>query len=375
MRGTFRLAIVTLLALTFGTAPAAMIDADRVFHAALDFLEPGTFRQVTSVHVASDGTVWVLGVDWNWGGGGKWYARRLSSEASRLGSEIPLSFAEPRLRRLSSAWPIGTLPDSSLVLYIDDGMDFLYLGKVSPGGVCEARLSRDYNAGPFVDHDGMIHGVWEDRYMQVYATQPGMPIALRLNWGQPADSWMTPSTPPAWLIGWRDRPTALLSEETGRMIVASRRTRDDKSPFVLYRVDTKTLAVVDSGLIDPARDAYRVWTRPVNLGMVLVPAGESGYWLFVPTGDSSPAPVAIAYSVRRDLKAVRPSVPVAGRVRPFYAAPANAVVFIDCPLTPPRKRGGSEVTVRLKLDFTAYGSDGLLYAQSLEDSVTSHRLK
>jgi len=374
MRGTFRLALATILALACG-AQAAKLDARRVFRAALDFLEPGKFREVTSVYAASDGTVWILGVDWNWGGGGGWYARRLSSEANRLGSEIPLSFAESRLRRLGSAWPIGTLPDSSLVLDIDDGVNFSYLGKVSPGGVCEAKLSTAYYAGPFVDRVGMIHGVLGSRYMQVDATQPGMPTARRLNWGQPADSWTTPSPPPAWLIGWRDRPTALLSEESGRMLVATRRTSDSNAPFIVYRVDTKTLAVVDSGLIDPAWDAYRVWTSPVKLGMVLVPAGDSGYWLFAPTGDSSPAPVAVAYSVRRDLKAMRPYVPVVGRVRPFYAAPADAVVVIHCPLTPSRKRGGSEVRVKLKLDFTAYGSDGLLYAQSLEDSVTSRVTK
>lgn len=363
------MALLTALGFV-NTAPAAKLDAAQIQRAALDFLAPGKFREIRFVHAARDGTVWVLGAEWDWRGGTRgWYARRLGGDGVQLGNDVVLSVPGLGQRAPGSVKPIGTLPDGSLIVVIDDGINFLYMGRIRPDGATESRPIPQYCCLPLVDHDGTVHLVAPDRYIRVDATATGMPTVQSLAFGQSPGSPVLTQDNFRWERDCRDKQAVLYDDGPGQILVAVRMPDQNTR---LYRVSTKTLAIVDSGSVNSSRDVYRTWSDPLIAGMTISPAAESGYWLFLATGHNMPAPVA-AYRLWPDLSLVRPKAGTAAMVKPFSAAPPQAVISIGCPHVPPKRYSEVTVQIKLELELTACGSDGQLYTQTFEDSVRTHK--
>ena len=377
----FLLAAVMALSLT-NLALAAKIDAERVFQAAVGFLEPDRFKAVRSAYAAPDGAIWIVGVDWNWGRGRRdWYVRHLGSDGSCPRGDMPV-FPCSETGLLTGVVPVGTMPDGNLVV---DLMEMTpegkqRLAKVSPSG---ATAVSDVlpSHGPhepfvFIDRDGVAHLVVGStgpaEYAQVDMAAKGMPVIRMLDYDQPFNGYASVPGYLRWRP-WRGEPLllAFCSERSGRILAATLTPNDSFSHLHLYRVNTKTLALVDSGAIHLTRDVYRAWSGPTIRRTVIVPADKSGFWVYRPMPDTSPAPTIVAYRVQPDLKVVRPTAVDAGTAKPFDAASADAVVSIECPYVPPRTYGGGKVQVKLRLKFTAFGSDGQLYYQAFEDSLTS----
>jgi hypothetical protein len=361
-----------LTALGFvNTAPAAKLDAAQIQRAALDFLVPGEFREIRFVHAARDGTVWVLAAEWDWRGGRKgWYARRLGADGVQLGNDVVLLV--PGLVQMvpGSVKPIGTLPDGSLIVVIDDGINFLYMGRIRPDGATESIMIPQYCCLPLVDHDGTVHLVAPDRYIRVDATATGMPTVQSLAFGQSPGNPVLTQDNFRWERDCRDRQAVLYDDGPGQILVAVRMPDQNTR---LYRVSTKTLAIVDSGSVNSSRDVYRTWAEPAPARIILTPARESGYWLFLPTVNAQSTPVVVAYRLRPDLSPVRPTAVAATAVMPFSTTPPEAVTSVVCQYVPPKRYSGVDVQVKLKLEFMAYSSDGQLYAQTFEDSVRTHK--
>jgi len=156
--------------------------------------------------------------------------------------------------------------------------------------------------------------------------------------------------------------------EGRRQVLAATLTRNDSlSSYHFYRVNTKTLSLIDSGAVHRITDVYRRWTGPIIPRAALVPAAGTGYWPFVPMNDTPPLPTVVAYRVGPDLKVVRPVVIEASAVQPLSTAPVGAVVVVRTLFDHHDK------WEELKLEFIAFGANGQLYAQSFEDSLTITR--
>ncbi|UCG42259.1 MAG: hypothetical protein JSU73_10320 [candidate division WOR-3 bacterium] len=152
--------------------------------------------------------------------------------------------------------------------------------------------------------------------------------------------------------------------------------QDSSGSFLrLYRVDAATLAILDSGRIDLKNDVYRSWSRTKIPQAAFVPAPSGGYWLFLSTLEAPPSPTTVAVRLRRDLEVIRPTTVVADEERPLSAAPMDALVVIECPRTRWEWDGSRTAWGSLRLLYTGFGSDGRLYRQVFEDSMTSHRLE
>jgi hypothetical protein len=366
------------------TALASRGDGGRAFEAASSFLKPDRFREVRSVCPASGGSIWVVGVDWGWGQGGQWYACLFGKSGERLSGEIPL-LPTQGLTRLNNVVPIGTLQDGSLVLDIaEEGPDnYRHLAKVRSDGLTEVTgvIPPHRTGQPYVDHDGVAHILVTRRhiqgYMQVDMTAKGLPTVLSLVYSQPFAGLSSAPDYLRWEDGLPGCPLegGFFSDGPRRLLVATTKGKRDDSVCYLYRVDSKTLALLGAGQLNLARDIFREWSGPVVGRTLIVRSGSGGYWLFTSTGDAPPKPTVVAYRLKQDLTPVRPSVAAAVAAEPFDEAPDDAVVSVFCP-TPQHKElptsGGRAVQVTLLLKFAAFGSDGRLYYQAREDSFPSY---
>jgi hypothetical protein len=287
------------------------------------------------------------------------------------------------MRFPNSVLPIGTTGDGSLVVDVAPlaSEDRRRLARISPGGATEATgvLPPHDLDKSFVDRDGIAHlvlaGYSEVDYMQVDMTVKGLPVVRRLDYDQSFDAYASAPGYLRWALRRRVKPNEFVffGGEPGRLMVATPRQDSSGSFFRVYRVVSKTLALIDSGTVSLARDVYRTWSGPAIPRAALVPAGRSGYWLFARTTDTPPSPTVVAYRLGPDLKVIRPAAVEASLVQPFAAAPADAAVSVQCPFTRKERWEDSVwvVPVRLLLSFTAFGGDGQIYSQAFEDSVTS----
>ena len=300
----------------------------------------------------------------------QWYARRLSKNGAVLSGDVRLRPGSGSVS-VGSAFPVGTLPDGSLVVDIElqDPQGTQRLARVNPDG--STVVTRSKHGQPFVDRDGLVHILSSGAlvhtidYTQVDMTKKGLPTIRSLAYGQPFGSLSSAPEYLRWWAGYRGRPIegALFSDGPGRLLVVTSKGEPADTICHLYRVVTKTLALIDSGQMNLTRDIYHTWTGPTIGWATIVPADGGGYWLFEPTGAVAPAPTVIAYRLRPDLTAVHPAAVTSLAAEPFANAPKGAVVSI------------MGIPASVRLEFTALGSDGRLYQVALEDSLVSYGTK
>jgi hypothetical protein len=374
MRDAFRRALATFLTLACGTAPAARIDAVRVFKGVKGLLSPQRFREIRSVYAASDGIIWAVGIDWGYGSPGEgrdpeWFARRFNNVGRALGTEITL-FPLLYPTGAGSVVPVGIAPDGSLVADVTynnpEGRQFL--AKVSPTGTLVSTGILPPHQEPCVDRDGIAHVVARGPYIQVNTTAPGLPVA------RPTEKL---ESVPDYLC-WGGQ-LAFLSDEHGRLVVATRMMGRDGPRFRLCRVDTKTLALLDSGSLNVYQDTFRTFLGPhfPIPRPILVPAESSGYWLFMPTDATLPAATMYVYRISHDLKVVYPHAEFVSGQRPFSEVPKDAAIIVQSGSTSGdwHEDGAWLANTKLKLEFIAFGRDGQVCTQTLEDSVASRVTK
>ena len=409
--GTNLLLILTLFLGIVRSAEPAKLNAERTFRAAMDFLQPDRDRVIPDVYRARDGTTWLLCVDWGTEAPGdeSTFARRLSSAGDHLGEDIVLSPTR-QLAYACNALIVGTAPDGSLILDQEEvGGERERLVKIGLNGRVEKRdVPRHDDRQVFVDRDGIAHilvtraGPGVENYLQVGANVRSLPVVKSLSYDRPFKQFASAPEYLRWEAGGEGAPFAMsfFSEGRGRILVAKANFGPTDSCFHLYRIDTKTLAVIDSGSADLSRDVYRTWSfpaygpsdsafwsrylRPAIAGTKIVPAGESGYWVFTTTRtpgywwrftpvSATPAPTVVAYRFSRALKAVHPSSVTRAEVRPFTSAKQDGIVSVSGLGNgiPRYEHGTRVVPTNLKLDFVAFDRDGELYMQTYEDSLTS----
>jgi hypothetical protein len=219
-----------------------------------------------------------------------------------------------------------------------------------------------------------------------------MPVVRTLSYDSPYKQYASVPEYLRWEYGEGGKRlpfgSSFFSEGRGRMLVAKATFAPSDTCFHLYRIDTKTLAVIDSGTADLRRDVYRVWSGPTIGRTTIVPAGESGYWVFTLTSNKeywrafmpvsdTPAPTVVAYRFSRDLKAVHPTRAVRVEAKPFASAKQDGVVSVTSASRgiPRYELGTRAMLTTLKLDFAAFDRDGELYTQTYEDSITSRVTK
>jgi hypothetical protein len=390
MRGMFWLVLVTILTLACRPVPAAKMDASRVFQATVGLMDTSRFIAIRSAYAASDGTVWIVWEDWGFGTAREptWHVQRFSGAGARLGKDVSL-FPRSGMVNLTAVFPVGTAPDGSLVVDFEprspDGEGRKRLAKISPSGSSEISdvLPPHFLGQPFVDRDGIAHLVLAPlsrvNYLQVDVSAKGLPVVRSLDYDQPSDGFASAPDYLKWGAGRRSMPgeIAFLSEQRGRLLVATPRHDSSGLLYSVYRIRTRTLALIDSGLVSLTRDVYRKWSGPVIPTTVIVPAGKSGYWIFSPTSDTPPSPTVIAYRLAPDLKVIRPTAVATDEAEPFAAAPADAVVSLWSSFTARDRWGNGAwvVPAKVQLNFIAFDGDGQLYAQTFNDSITSRVTK
>jgi hypothetical protein len=375
--------VLVLVAVSCGTALAARMDATRVFSGVRGLLNSERFREIKSVYAARDGTVWAIGLDKGYGRPGEgrdpsWFARRFSSTGKALGPEIALF---PYHGGVGWVAPVGITPDGSLVVETEAIISVLdpppqRLVRISPTGATTSSGQLSTLGAPYMDRDGIVHAVtaWDGSYVQVNTAAPGLSVVRTLDYGQPFGG--LDSTPG--YLRWGGQ-LAFFSDEHQRLVVATRMMGRDGPRFGLCRVDTKTLALLDSGSLNVYQDTFRTFIGPhfPIPKPILVPAENSGYWLFMPTDATPPTANMYVYRLSHDLKVTHPcNQPWAGS-RPFSQAPKDAVVIAQNWSTSRdwHENGAWLANTKLKLEFIAFGRDGQLYTQTLEDSVASRVAK
>jgi hypothetical protein len=321
--------------------------------------------------------VWVVGLDNGYGRPGvgrdpSWFARRFNNVGRALGTEITL-FSLLYPTGVASVVPVGIAPDGSLLTDVaynnPEGRQSLV--RVSPTGtLVYTGILPPHPNDSYVDRDGASHIVTRRSYLQVNTAAPGLPVVRSLQYGQPFGG--LDSTPG--YLRWGGQ-LAFFGDEHQRLVVATRMMGRDGSRFRLCRVDTKTLALLDSGSLNVYQDTFRtfIWPSFPITKPILVPAEGSGYWLFMPTDATPPASNMYVYRISHDLEVVHPhSQPWAGS-RLFSEAPKDAAIIVQSGSTSRdwSKDGAWLANTKLKLEFIAFGRDGQLYTQTLEDSVAS----
>lgn len=347
---------------------------ERILQAAKDFMQLDRHREVISVLPASDGTIWVLGLDHTREGRSERIAKCLRSGMSHAGQDIPLARSGSDFD-LSGAKPIGTTPDGRLVATLwthsADG-DGCRLARVDQNG--SVAVSEDLHPYvpnyPFVDEAGVAHLVISPsgRYIQVDAAREGLPVIRSLDYHAPFDGM---DSVPSYLR-WGGQ-IGFYSEPRGRLIVARRNLSLDTMCIRLFRIDSKTLSLVDTGFVGLG-DAQRTWSGPQLRQVTMVSAGKSGYWVYFPTAYSPPKPTVIAYLVRPDLSVVHPVATEQAEPRPLAAAPPGSAFTVLRQWSSPdfaRSEGALTGKTALGLEVTALGSDGQLYVESLRDTDAS----
>jgi hypothetical protein len=383
MRATCRFVVAALLTLACTSELAARIDAVRVFKGVKSLLSPQRFREIKSVYASSDGSVWAVGLDNGCGRPGKgrdpsWFARRFNGDGKALGPEIT---PFPYFGGVGWVAPVGTTPDGSLVVETENLISLAdpsptRLARISPTGAITSSRQLSGLGALYMDRDGIVHAVaaWDDSYLQVNTAAPGLPVVRSLDYGQPFGG--LDSTPG--YLRWGGQ-LAFLSDEHHRLVVATRMTGRDGPRFRLCRVDTKTLALLDSGSLNVYQDTFRTFIGPhfPIPRPILVPAESSGYWLFMPTDATPPAATMFAYRLSHDLKVVHPHAEFVAGQRPFSEAPKDAAIIVQSGSTSRdwHEDGAWLANTKLKLDFIAFGRDGQVYTQTLEDSVASRVTK
>ncbi len=347
------------------------------------------FNDIRSVYASSDGTVWVVWVDWGFGDARapSWHAQRFSGSGARLSGDISL-FPRQGMMDMTTVLPVGTTPDGSLVVDFERHMPHgeKRLAKIGANGSVQVSdaLPNHFPGTPFVDRGGLAHLVApylsQVSYAQVNLNARGLPVVRSLNYDQPFGGHASAPEYLRWSLGARGRPIeiAFFGEGTGRIVVATGKDNPVDSFCNLYRVATKTLALVDSGSINLRRDVYRTWSGPAIPRTMIGQAGKSGYWIFAPTLDTPPAPTVVAYRIAPDLKVIHPTVVATDAAGPFAAAPAGAVVSLRLNWHRANARwenGVWVVTSKLDISFFAFDGDGRLYTQTFEDSITSRVTK
>ena len=349
---------------------AAEVSAEKVFGAVTGMLRTDGFKVVTHVYPAPDGAFWVTGLSFGLGGPQaiSWFARRFSSTGAALGPGASTN-SLPDLMPT----PVGTTSDGGLVA---DVLGFpenrgQFLAKVSPTGTIDLtkRLPPHHQVDSYVGRDGLVHLVGNEAYTQVDMTRRGLPVVRTLVYERP---FGRQESVPGYLR-WGGQ-LAFLSDGDRRLLVATRMMGCDGSRFRLCRVDTKTLALLDSGSINVYEDTSRTWRGPEfrTPQTFLVPTDDAGYWLFVANYDPPPAGNIWAYRVGPDLKPVRPREANTVASKSFSEAPSSSVVRIQCTHRTQRlsENGAWVVPSVLTLDFVAFGCDGQVYVQTLTDSFT-----
>lgn len=383
MRGTFRLALATILAVACGTAPAASIHAVRVFKGVKGLLSPRRFREIKSVYVASDGTVWAVGLDNGYGRPGEgrdpfWFARRFNGTGKALSQEIALFLYYGGVGWIA---PVGTAPDGSLVAETENLISVadpppLRLARISPTGAICSTGELPSSITPYVDRDGIAHVVATRAasYWQVDVATPSLTVVRTLSYGKPFGGL---DTTPGYLR-WGGQ-LAFISDGHQRLVVATRIMGRDGPRFRLCRIDTKTLALLDSGSLNVYEDTFRTFRAPrfPLPKSILAPGENSDYWLYMPTGAAPPAANTLVYHISHDLKVIHPHSQFLAGERPFSEAPKDAAIIVQSgSASRDRQENGAWLAnTKLKLEFIAFGRDGQLYTQTLEDSVASRVTK
>jgi hypothetical protein len=243
-----------------------------------------------------------------------------------------------------------------------------FLAKVSPTGTLVSTGILPPHQEPYVDRDGIAHVVARGPYIQVNTAAPGLPMVRPIE--------KLGSVPD--YLRWGGQ-LAFLSDGHERLVVATRMMGRDGSRFRLCRVDTKTLALLDSGSLNVYQDTFRTFIGPhfPIPRPILVPAESSGYWLFMPTDATPPAATMLAYRISHDLKVVHPHSDFSAGQRPFSEAPKDAAIIVQsgCTSKDRWENGAWLANTKLKLEFIAFGRDGQVYTQTLEDSLTSRVTK
>ena len=328
-----------------------------------------------------------------------------------MGKDILISPTR-QLGWAANASIVGTAPDGSLILDVADLSPLARMGLVKLGlnGTVEAReIPRHDDHEVFVDRDGIAHILVADadqrtgNYVQMSVKAHGLPEVRAMSYDRRFKQFASVPEYLKWQAGSVDPPYGLsfFSEGRGRLLVAKATFAPGDTCFHLYRIDTKTLAVLDSGSADLRQDVYRTWNvgthrwsdstpldrlwwHPAVARTTIVPAGESGYWVFTPTSNpgyqrtftpvsDTPAPTVVAYRFSRDLKALHPTRAVRAEAKPFASAKQDGVVSVSgLGYGIPRYEQGVQVVpTKVKLDFVAFDRDGELYLQTYEDSLTS----
>lgn len=340
-----------------------------------------------------DGTLWVFCCMMATGGAGSripgaspfsWRASHLSSDGSRIGSEIVLT-DDPRLAQTTRVTPIGTTARGDLIAYCsyDIGLGYSALGRIiqlSKGGLKAVgpTLEHDVAAGrSVVDVDGRVRVFWigQDSVWSALYNNAGKRFAL-MRW----DKFATADQPAFFYAGVG---CVLVLDSPGRILLAGIGNPRD-SALSLHRLDFTTLSVLASGRLNAFSD-LRTSTKTTDrtTGQWQLVRGEPGYWLFTPglglvdgwwRSDFSRS---AAYCFSSSLAPISAGRSLAAEPAGFTLAPSGSRVAAEYAIDwLPNEYRANNTTRRdgtLRITYIAFGADGVLYEQRESRGVSSVR--
>jgi hypothetical protein len=363
-------------------------DTKAIADAAARLNMPGSFQSALDAFATPGGHVWLVARDfcYKYVDGTLDYSlhrrkltyRLVDSRGVQVGRDIVISL--PGNPGISNSAPVASLYDGSLVVTC-----------VAEGGVRLARIDTegvlvvsdsfpqfDLGSNGFIDRHGLIHIAGGNRgvdYMQVNTIPRCMPTVRQLKY---ADRFGTADSAPFWMRwkGSSDGEAGLIAgcdEDSGRLVVAAHAVSD--SFIRLCRFDTKTLRVMDSGLIYLDHDVHHLIQDSTIWSLTLVHSDSGGFWLFIPGDVLWPYhPMMVrAYRLSHDLTPLRPTVVGRDSVRPFGQAPEGSLLAYRLIEHLPKERyskSGYSRSGTFGLHFTACGSDGRLYETHEERPVS-----
>ncbi len=333
--------------------------------------------------VMPDGTLWIFYCMMATSGAGSripgaspfsWRASHLSSDGSRIGSEIALT-DDPRLARTTRVMPVGTTARGDLIAYCS--YDF-GLGQSVQGWFMQLSKGRLQAVGPtleydvargrcVVDTDGRVRVFWisQDSVWSALYNNAGKRFAL-IRW----DKFATADQPAFVHAG---AGSALALDSPGRILLA-RLGEPRDSTLSLYRLGFTTLSLLDSGRLSAFSDR-RTFTRTVDSmtnQWQLVRSGL-GYWLSIPAlslvdgwwrcDDSRRA----SYYIDSSLTAVPGDRLPTSAPADFARAPSGSPLAVEYAVDwLPNEYRVNNTTRRdgtLRITYIAFGTDGVRYEQ------------
>jgi hypothetical protein len=370
-------------------------DTKAIADAAARLNTPGSCQMASAAFAAPNGQVWLVAKDRGYmyvdgflncsESRNRLTCRLIDRRGVQVGRDIPISI--PGEPAVTNACPLEVLYDRSLVLAcrFDKRSGRTRLVRIdSTGVVAVSGPVPDYTLhwDAVIDRQGLLHVAGPRRgvdYMQINTLSPGMPTVRQLKY---SDRFGPVDSAPFWMR-WKGDNEGLTNafaccdEDSSRLVVATIAQSD--SFIRLCRFNTKTLEVLDSGLVYRGRDVHHAIQDNTLGGLTLVHSDSGGFWLFLPGGMSPDHPRAVrVYRLSHDLATLHSGAVWRDSVRPFSQAPEGSL--LDYRLFPQLSKeryskSGYSLSGTFGLYFTACGSDGRLYETQEERSAKLEVLK